>query len=108
MLPYLKNKILNNTLFELYEKDELVKPNEKQEIGLGSVFKTPVSNIYYIYTGVGRKYAKLDEMGYELLKCYNLLGRPDIVDRLNVNRMVLLADRVDETTMQPVLSRLKY
>ena len=105
---YLKNKILNNTLLELYEKDELVKHNEKQEIGLGSVFKTPVSNIYYIYTGIGTKYAKLDEMNYELLKCYNLLGNPDIVDRLNVNRMLLLADRVDETIMQQVLSRLKH
>ena len=47
-------------------------------------------------------------MNYELLKCYNLLGNPDIVDRLNVNRMLLLADRVDEATMQPVLSRLKH
>ena len=42
------------------------------------------------------------------MKCYNLLGHQDIVDRLNVNRMVLLADRVDETTMQPVLSMLKH
>ena len=42
-------------------------------------------------------------LGYELLKCYNLLGHPDIV-----NRMVLLADRVDEVTMQPVLSRLNH
>ena len=42
-------------------------------------------------------------LGYELLKCYNLLCRPDIV-----NRMMLLTDRVDEATMQPVLSRLKH
>ena len=42
-------------------------------------------------------------MGYELLKCYNLLGHTDIV-----NRMVPLADRVDEATMQPVLSRLNH
>lgn len=52
---------------------------------------------------LGTKYAKLDEMVYELLKYYNLLGHTDIV-----NRMVLLADRVDEATMQPVLSRLKH
>lgn len=105
---YLKNKLLNNTLLELYEKDEVIKHNEKQELGLGSVFKTPVSNIYYIYTGVGTKYAKLDEMGYNLLKYYNLLSNPAIVDRLTVNRMVLLSDRVDEATMQPVLSRLNH
>lgn len=42
-------------------------------------------------------------MCYELLKCYNLLGHTDIV-----NRMVFLADHVDEVTMQPVLSRLKH
>ena len=42
-------------------------------------------------------------LGYELLKYYNLLGHTDIV-----NRMVPLADRVDEATMQPVLSRLNH
>lgn len=107
---YLKNRLIDKSLPVLYEKEDLLTHStvSKENLVLGSVLKTPVSNIYYIYTGVGTKYVKLNEDEYELMK--SGIYYPDssnIVERLSVNRMILLQEHVGETELQFVFPRFQ-
>lgn len=108
---YMKNRLIDTGLPILVEKKDIVHTSEtlsKDNLNVGSVLKTPISDIYYVYTGVDNMFVKLNKTDFEfMMDAIYLPDHRHIVDKSFINRLVLLPDViVDESRLKYVLEYL--